>query len=136
MLSIFKNFRKDKKALRDFALLFSFIFFALAGYLYFKGNSIFQVFSYISIVLLILGFTFPMILKPLYFSWMIFGGVLGWFMTRLILIVMYYTLLTPISILARLSGKDFLALKNYKKTKSYWNKKTDTLVEENYLRQF
>ena len=136
MLDTFKNFKMNRKALQNFAFVFSFIFIALSGYFYLKENSVFQVFLITSASLLLIAFTFPIILKPLYFSWMIFGGMLGWFMTRLILLIMYYVLLTPISILARLSGKDFLYLKNYKRAKSYWNKRNERIVKENYLRQF
>lgn len=62
---------------------------------------------------------------------------MGWFNARLILIITYYLLLTPIGLLAKLFKKDFLNLKIEREARSYWIKK-DQLIQgkERYERTF
>ena len=43
---------------------------------------------------------------------MTFAVILGWFMTRLILSILFYIIITPIGLIARIIGKDFLNTKN------------------------
>ena len=69
---------------------------------------------------LFLSLVAPSILKPIYKIWMIFAVMIGWIMTRLILSVLFYTIITSIGILIRIIGKDFLNLK-LKDQESYWN---------------
>ncbi len=48
----------------------------------------------------------PASLKPIHRIWMALGDVLGWVNTRLILGVVYYGVVTPISLVMRLAGRD------------------------------
>ena len=75
-------------------------------------------------------------LKPFYLIWMIFAAILGWVMTRVILCLVFYLILTPIGLITRLLGEDFLNLKrgNFG---SYWNNR-DAVEElkQDYKKQF
>ena len=84
-----------------------------------------------------LGLIFPIVLKPIYLVWMIFSVILGWFMTRLILSLLFYFVITPIGISLRLLDKDFLDLKKKETRGSYWNMR-DSKIEksQNYEKQF
>ena len=42
---------------------------------------------------------------------MIFAAILGWIMTRVILSLVFYLIMTPIGLITRLLGEDFLKLK-------------------------
>lgn len=62
----------------------------------------------------------PTSLTPVNRAFMAFSRVMGWVVTRLILIVLFYAILTPIGIVARLLGKNFLAVRMDVSRDSYW----------------
>jgi multisubunit Na+/H+ antiporter MnhG subunit len=62
---------------------------------------------------------------------------MGFFMTRLILGVLFYLIITPIGLTAKLFGKDFIDQKINKGKKSYWNyREQKEFSKEIYERQF
>ena len=69
---------------------------------------------------LFLGLFRPFLLKPIYKIWMILAILIGWFVTRIIIIILFYLVVTPIGLLARLSAKDFLKTKFNRNANSYW----------------
>ncbi len=93
-------------------------------------------FSIVALVFIILGILFPLSLKPIYLIWMIFAVLLGWLMTRIILTLLFYIILTPIGLVTKLLGEDFLSLKN-KRDNSYWNNRDiQADLNKNYKKQF
>ena len=75
------------------------------------------------IVLFVLSRVAYPIMKPIHIGWMKFAFLLGWFNTRLLLGIFFYLIITPIGLLMRLFGKDFLDEKIDKSAKSHWNKR-------------
>ena len=68
---------------------------------------------------------------------MTFAVVLGWFMTRVILSLLFYVIITPIGLVLRIFGKDFLELKKQAVQGSYWNQRDSNLEKnQNYEKQF
>ncbi|MFO1305248.1 MAG: SxtJ family membrane protein [Burkholderiales bacterium] len=55
--------------------------------------------------------------------WTKFGELLGKIVSPIALGILFYGVLTPIGLLARLAGKDFLNLKGDAKASSYWIKR-------------
>ena len=123
MIEEFKNIRTDKKSIRDFGLLIGCILLVIAGFLVFKGRDINLIIISLGLSIIASGFIVPFILKPFYLLWMFFAVVLGWFMTRLILGLVFYSIVSVIGISARLFGKKFLELKKSLGNNSYWNYK-------------
>ena len=121
MFEEIKNIKTGKKEIRNFGITFGIIFLAIAGFLFFKEKESSQLFFYLAGSFICFGFIVPAILKPIYLFWMIFAVVLGWIMTRLVLSVLYFLIVTPIGLIPRLLGKQFLDLKWDKKTATYWN---------------
>lgn len=76
----------------------------------------------------------PRLLAPLYKGWMKFGHALGWINARLILGVVFFTLVTPIGLIMRLFGKDPLRMRT-KKSASYWIRR-DPLDPQSLRNQF
>jgi hypothetical protein len=71
--------------------------------------------------LLVLGGTVaPRALALPYRLWMGFARALGWFNTRLLLILVFYLILTPLGLILRLTGKRPLDLKRDPEAQSYW----------------
>lgn len=65
------------------------------------------------------GLAFPKALKPLYQAWMVIGGILGWINTRILLGVVFFVVVTPLSVLKRLFGKDTMGLRYDKNAPTY-----------------
>jgi len=71
-------------------------------------------------LLVISGFLFPRALKYVYIAWMSAAIVLGFVVSNVILTVFFFLVITPIGLITRLLGKDFLALKIDREAPSYW----------------
>ena len=137
MIEEIKSIKSEKSDLRKFGLLIGIILIIIAGLLFWKEKESFQTFFIVGTLLCLLGLVIPTILKPIYWIWMFFGTILGWIMTRIILSFMFYLILTPIGLISRLFGKEFLELRMNKSKASYWNIRTNEhLKKENYEKQF
>ncbi len=113
----------DKKELKKFGYVIGIALGLLALLLFWKDKSAAIYFAYIGGSIFFLGIVYPIALKPLYISWMSFAVVLGFFMTRLILSLLFIVIFTPAGIVIRLLGKDPLNQKIEKQKSSYWLKR-------------
>ncbi len=136
MLKELKTIKTNNKKIKDFGISIGIILFIISGALYFSENQLFQIICYIASLFLFLGLIIPLFLKPIYLAWMGFSIILGWIMTRLILSILFYFILTPIGLITKLLNEDFLALKKTN-AKSYWNNRDhDQERTQDYERQF
>jgi hypothetical protein len=69
----------------------------------------------LAIVLLIVTMAWPKAFRPLAGLWFGLAHVLGTFMSKVILTVLFFGLVTPIGLIRRLMGADSLQLKKWKK---------------------
>ena len=137
MIEEIKNIKSEKGDMRKFGITVGTVLLIIAGLLFWKEKESFQLFLIIGIVLFIAGIAIPFTLKPIYWVWMVFATILGWFMTRVILSLLFYAVFTPIGLIARLFGKQFLGLKMDRSKQSYWNMKTvEASNTQNYEKQF
>jgi hypothetical protein len=60
-------------------------------------------------------------------AWLKFGEILGIVIAPIIMALVYFTVLTPISLIVRIFGKDLLGLKFLKKQNTYWIKRNKKL---------
>ena len=70
-------------------------------------------------IFLILGLLNSKILTPLNILWFKFGIILGKFISPIIMGIIFFFIVTPISLIMKIFGKDLLNLK-YNNQKSYW----------------
>ena len=107
---------------RSFGLLF-FIVFLIIGLWPLKNSlELNYIFIGISIIFLILGLMNSKILTPFNKIWVKFGELLGRIIAPIVMAIIYFFILTPISLILRIFGKDLLNLK-FSKEKSYWTKR-------------
>ena len=137
MFEEIKNIKSEKSDIRNFGITLGIILLLISGFLFWKEKESYQIFSGIGITLSLIAISIPSVLKPVYWMWMIFGIILGWFMTRVILSLLFYIIITPIGLTLRLFEKQFLELRWDKSKESYWNIRTNEhLKKENYQKQF
>jgi small-conductance mechanosensitive channel len=132
-----KNIRQSDKDLKKFGLMVGIILIVIAALLFWKQKPSFIYVFPVGLFLVLAGMFTPPLLRPLNKGWMILSILLGWIMTRVILSVLYYIILTPIGIIAKISGKKFLDLKIDKTKESYWEKRIKAEIKPaDYERQF
>jgi len=133
----FKNIQETKKDLRKFGLTVGGVLLLIAALLLYFEKPSAPYFGVIGGILFLAGILIPQILKPLNKIWMGLAVVLGFFMSRLILTILFYLVLTPIAFIAKIVGKKFLILKYDKSANTYWEKRTDIQkITVDYERQF
>ncbi|MCU0332473.1 MAG: SxtJ family membrane protein [Ignavibacteriaceae bacterium] len=133
----FKHIKEAKKDLRKFGLTVGTVLAVLGSLLFYfeKPSAIY--FAVIGGLLILFGVLFPQLLKPLNRIWMSLAIILGFIMSRVILTILFYLVLTPIGILAKLVGKKFMTLKYDKSAETYWEKRSIIHKKQiDYERQF
>ena len=136
MFEEIKNIKAGKKELISFGYTIEIILLFVVAILFYYNNLIYQNLAIVALVLIILGAIVPLLLKPIYLTWMIFAVILGWIMTRVILSLVFYLIMTPIGLITRIMGEDFLSLKNIS-SNSYWNNRdSSTELNQDYEKQF
>ena len=136
MIAELKNIKSELKDLKKFSFTIGTILLVVSIVLFIYNKNYFEFFLGSGLILIFLGLIKPIITKPIYLLWMGLATIIGWFMTRVILSILFYFITTPISIILRLFGKDFLNIKS-NDSNSYWNLR-DSEVEKNqdYEKQF
>lgn len=118
---------KSKNSNRSFGLLFFIVFLLIAFWPLINGGSPRIIFLPIAIVFLLLGLINSKILTPINRLWIKFGELLGRVIAPIVMAVVYFVILTPLSFLIRISGKDLLKVKFSNKINSYWIKRDKDL---------
>ena len=96
LLEEIKGIKSEKRDLRNFGLIMGIFFGFLGGLLWWKSKDTYTIFLVISSAFILLGLILPSVLRPLQKAWMVFAVILGWFMTRLILSVLFYIVFNAI----------------------------------------
>ena len=84
----------------------------------------------LAIVLLTVALVRPKLLKPLNYTWIKLGEILGKIIAPIIMGLVFFIILTPISFLVRASGKDLLRLK-FSDNDTYWIKREKNITTMN-----
>ena len=137
MIEEIKNLKSEKKDLRRFGITIGVLLFVIAAVLFWREKESFRVMLITGILFFAAGMAVPIMLKPVFLIWMTFAIILGWFMTRLILSILFYLIFTPIGLLLRLFGKRFIDLDWQKEDATYWHYRAQGVSDkEKYERQF
>ena len=136
MFEELNSIKSSRKDLKNFGVTIGFILLIIGVFLFVGEKDSFIYFFSIGLIFIGLGLINPVVLKTLYKIWMTFAIIIGWVMTRVILSVLFYLIISTIGIFARLVGKDFLNLKS-KNNESYWNiRNKEYELNQDYEKQF
>lgn len=100
-----------------------------------KGGH-YPVLMWIGLALVVLGTILPVLLRPLYLLWMMIAVSLGFVMTRVILTIFYYLVLTPVGLFRRLLGHDSLHRKIDRDAGTYWIEKKYPITDRSRFENF
>ena len=118
---------KSQSSNKSFGLLFFVVFLIIGLWPLKNGESLNYYFIIASVVFLILGLLNSKLLSPLNKSWIKLGEILGIIIAPIVMALVYFVILTPISIIVRVFGKDLLGLKFLKEKDTYWIKRKKIL---------
>ena len=123
IISEIKAIDTGPKNIRNFGFIFFVVFALIGGVLLYKGRALGYGSFGLGVLFLVFGVWAPGPLRPFYKMWMGLSLVLGFFMSRFILCIVFYLVLSPIGVLMRVFGKDILDQRWDKGASSYWIKK-------------
>ena len=112
---------------RSFGILFFIVFLALSFWPLTKNAEINIYLLSIALIFFVLGIFNSRILSPLNKIWIKFGELLGRIIAPIVMAIVYFIILTPISLIVRIFGKDLIGLKFKNDIKSYWIKRKKDL---------
>ena len=132
-----KNIKSNKSEWKKFGITMGIIIAIIGFCLLWKKNNSYNYSLFLAAAFFITGLMFPSMLKPVYKAWMALSVVMGFIMTRVIMVIIFYLIVTPIGLIASLTGKEFLDMKIDKSAKSYWIvREKIQKVKSDYERQF
>ena len=104
-----------KSTEKSFGIIFSVLFSLIALWPLLNKGQV-RVWSIIlAVIFLVLAYLKPDLLKPLNNTWIKFGEIAGKIIAPIVMAFVFFIIVTPISLLMKILGKDLLMLKFSKK---------------------
>ena len=105
---------------RNFGLVFFIVFLLLGFWPLINGEEIRFWSVIISIIFLFLGIINSKLLTPLNLLWFRFGILLGSIFAPIVMMFVFFLVVTPIGLAMKIMGKDLLNKKRDNKKETYW----------------
>ncbi len=106
--------------LRVFGLIWTAICFGIGFYPAIEGNSLPALPIALGFLLLICALYLPGLLKLPFIIWVRLGEIIGAVVSRIILAIVFFFVVTPIGLILKIAGKDPLRMRYYKNISTYW----------------
>ena len=113
----------NKSSNKSFGILFFIVFLGFGLWPLTKNLSPNIYLIIIASCFLILGVLNSKILTPLNNLWIQLGEFLGKLIAPVVIALIYFFILTPVSLIVRVFGKDLLSFKFLKEQESYWRQR-------------
>ena len=118
---------ENKSSVKSFGILFAIVFLIIATWPLLNSEEI-RIWSLIvSVIFLILGLIKSRILNPLNNFWIKLGEFLGKIVAPIVMLFIFFVIITPMSFLVKIMRKDLLNVKFDKNKSSYWIKRDEDL---------
>jgi hypothetical protein len=111
---------KTPLELRKFGYVMAGAAGAVAGLLWWRSRPAAPWFAAVGVVFLLTALVGPTALRPIERVWMRFADILSAVMTRVILVLTFFLVITPLAVVLRLLGKDPLRLRPDPDAQSFW----------------
>jgi len=132
-----KHIDISDKAVKKTGLTIGAVLILVSLLLWYLGKVSFMYFSIVGGLFVILAFIAIPVLRPFHRLWMMLALLMGFVMSRVILTILFYIVLTPIGLIAKLIGKKFMPLGFDKNAATYWEKRENQVKQQiDYERQF
>lgn len=127
-----------RKVLLQFAGLWLLFFGGLALWeILWRGRTDFgEGLALLAVTIGSMGLIRPEWIRYIYVGWMILAFPIGWMMSQIILLAMFFGLFTPIGLIFRLFRRDTLQQIRRPELESYWEPKPEPTDLRRYFKQF
>ena len=124
------------ETLRQFAAAWLLFFGLVAVREYHRGHHLTgEIVGVVAVVVGAIGLIKPPCVRWIFVTWMVLAFPIGWLISQLMMLLMYYVILTPVALLLRLTGRDLLLRKPRSNRSSYWVPKSRPRDVSSYFRQ-
>jgi len=132
-----KNIKSGKGELQKFGLSLGIVSLLWIGLFTWHRKSWYPYSLVLPGILVFFAYVCPFALKLPHKALRVLFILINWIITRFVLCILFYFVITPISIVSRIFGKKFLDLKFNKSVDSYWILKESSHIDKKtYQRQF
>ncbi len=118
-----KHMDRSKASIRRFGFVLAGILVLISGYLLYKASANWPWLLGAGGLSALLAAFLPYAFRHLYVGLTAFSIVVGYFISRLILVAMFLLLFVPVGLLARLFRRDLLDQRIQRTASTYWIKK-------------
>jgi hypothetical protein len=117
-----KNLDISTKSLRKFGLSVGAVFCLLALWMFLKNHFPLPltILGIVGVLLMVMGLIVPKALKEIYKVWMGMAFAIGWVVSRILLAILFFLVITPIGFIAHLFGNEFMDIKTNRVRDTYW----------------
>ena len=119
---------------RSFGLVFAVVFALLAGYFAWRGHSWWPALLAPATAFLLLALIRPALLAWPNRLWTRLGLLIAAIVAPIVMGIIYFAVFTPMGLIARLFGKDFLRLRRDPAAPTYWLPRQDQQTTPERLR--
>jgi Saxitoxin biosynthesis operon protein SxtJ len=132
----YQTLDRSPRALRRFGFTVGLVILLFGSVLLWRHRGAGWPLVTIGAVLLLAADLAPSSLKWVHGPWMIASLALGWIVTRILLTIAFFFVITPIGLLQRLLGKSAIEVAFTANSASYWQRRTASPVPGDYEKQF
>ncbi|MDP9254793.1 MAG: SxtJ family membrane protein [Verrucomicrobiota bacterium] len=132
----YQKLDRSPRALQRFGLTIGSVLLLLGGILAWRHRDASWPLVSIGTVLMLAATFAPVTLNIVHGPWMILSVALGWVVTRIILTIVFFFVVTPIGLLQRLCGKRAIEIDFRTGAVSYWRPRPAHPMPADYEKQF
>lgn len=132
----YRKLDRSRRALRSFGFAVGSVFLVLGCFLVWRQRGAGWPLIWLGTILVLAGGLAPSTLKWVHGPWMIFALALGWVVTRILLMLVFFLVVTPLGLLQRLFGKRVIEVDFKIDAASYWQARPVRPTPEDYEKQF
>ena len=132
------NWNPSRKELRVFALLLIGFGAIVAAVMYrrLEAPTASAVVLLVTCFIGLVGLVAPTLVRPVYVVWMGLAFPIGWTVSHLMMLAVFYLVLTPIGVGMRLCGRDPMQRRMDRDAETYWLPRAPRKDLKSYFRQF
>ena len=130
--------RPTARALRQFSAAWLVVFLAIGArqYLAYGHHLWGSILMALAVTIGLSGLIWPTAVHWIFVGWMAVAFPIGWLVSQLLLVVLFYGVITPVAVLFRLRGRDILCRNQATEGSTYWIPKRTPQDVRSYFRQF
>jgi Saxitoxin biosynthesis operon protein SxtJ len=132
------NWNPSERQLRYFAgIWFPAFFVVIQSFMYYRAAAFIPVWVWSLVILVsVSGLIRPSVARPVYLTWMWAAYPIGWTVSSLMMLSVFFLLITPVGFIMRLFGYDPMNRRFDRTVNSYWTPHQSGPDTSDYFRQF